>query len=88
MGWLDGRKNDGDDGDSGNRSWGSIIHGSDSRGEEVSASFGRDDGPQSGHTLISDGHKDTGTFYGAKGSQEHDHHDGSGGGDDRGKYSG
>jgi len=64
------------------------VHGTDADGQEVTASFGRDDTSREGHTLIADGHRTSEEFYAEGG---HDHHSPTGKpGDagDRGAYSG
>jgi hypothetical protein len=68
---------------SGDRTYTSAVHGTDSSGKDVTASFGRDGTSREGHTLISDGHKSDSAFYKDGG---HDHADGKGGSSDRGAY--
>ncbi len=73
----------------GDRSWTGPSHGTDSRGQPVTISFGREGANQQGASLIRDGHaQKSETFYGPPGKEGHDHYDGRGGGTDRGKYSG
>ena len=77
----------GNTGEGGDRSYTGLVHGSTSDGSEVTASFGREGSSREGHTLISDGHKSTSEFYGSGGNKGHDHHDGKGGGEERGFFS-
>ena len=67
--------------------WGAPVHGTDSEGNDVTASFGL--GSRDGETLLADGHQDPGSFMN---SDSHDHYgSGSGANDngtDRGDYTG
>lgn len=63
--------------------WSKSEHGTDDQGREVTAAFGR--GTKAGETLIADGHLPEREF---KQSSNHDHADGRGGYQDRGKHSG
>lgn len=70
--------------------FGPPIHGTDREGRDVTVSFGREGRGREGHTLISDGHQSSSDFWGrdSSGEKNHDHADGKGGYNDRGKYSG
>jgi hypothetical protein len=60
-----------------------IYHGTDGDGNEVSyAEDGR------GGFYLSDGHKDSSSFWGSHDDKGHDHFDNKGGGTSRGKYTG
>lgn len=72
----------------GDSSYTGLVHGTDSHGNDATASFGRDGGSREGHTLLSDGHKTASEFYGQKNSKGHDHYDGKDGGTQRGQYTG
>ncbi|MYB10285.1 MAG: hypothetical protein F4129_00155 [Acidimicrobiia bacterium] len=63
--------------------WSEPVHGTDQDGRELTASFGW--GTKTGHTLIADGHVEPSVFIQ---SDNHDHANGKGGYNDRGKYSG
>lgn len=67
--------------------WGAPVQGTDSEGNDVTASFGS--GSKEGETLLSDGHKDSGSFIQ---SDSHDHYGSGDGindnGTDRGAYTG
>ena len=65
--------------------YGAPVQGTDSSGRDVTASFGISGSSREGETLVSDGHKSGNDFMQ---SNQHDHYDGSGGGKDRGQYSG
>lgn len=68
---------------SGDRSYTSTIWGTDSQGNDVTVSFGREGSSREGHTLISSGHKSDSDFYKEGG---HDHADGQGGYASRGAH--
>ncbi len=80
---------DGNTGWGGDNRWSGVSHGTDSQDRPVTVAFGRAGTSRDGHTMIRDGHANSPSeFYGPKGAKEHDHHDGRGGGTDRGRYSG
>jgi len=67
--------------------WGEPVHGTDTEGKEVTASFGYD--KHEGHTMLADGHKATEQF---RQSDQHDHYGPGKGPNDngtsRGQYTG